>query len=128
KARAGDRDNRFWRLNIDGDGGEAGTVFKETLATLQLLDVSSDVSNLSLHFECVSDFVCLAHDFQKLLLECFLSLDTCFEIDELFGDVLTAHIFLRCVAGQFLDLVKRDAKLSRGNSDHQLDVECALRR
>jgi hypothetical protein len=68
-----------------------------------------------------------SHDFQELNFECFLSFDPCFEIDEFLGNVLATDVFLRCVAGELLDLVKRGAELRRGNSDHQLDVQSSLR-
>ena len=122
------RDHRFGRLNIDVDGRQARAIFEKALASFQLFDLGADFRDLSLHFERIFDLVRLAHDLEKLNFECFLSFDSRFEIDEVFGDVLARHLFCRRVAGKLLDLVEGGAELIRWNSDHELDVERPLPR
>ena len=122
-----DGDYRFGRLNVHVDRRQARSIFEKALASLQLLDLGSDFGDLSLHFECVGNLVCLAHDLEKLNFECFLSFDSRFEIDEVFGHVLAGHLFGGRVAGQFLDLVKGAAELIRRHPDHEFlsSVRCA---
>ena len=105
--------DHFWCVNVYCDCREARAVFEKAFATFELFDVGPDVGDLSLNFERLFDAVGLLHDFEKLIFESFLCLDARFEIDEVFGDVLTGNVFCGQVAGQLLDLVERGRRISR---------------
>ena len=51
---------------------------------------------------------------------------SCFEIDELFGDVLTSYVFVCEIAGEAADLVECAAKLVFRNANDEPDIERAF--
>src|SRR5205085_4751221 len=119
---------QLWRLNVHCNRGKTRTVLEEALAPFKFFDVRSDFGNLPLHLERVGHFVCLFHDLQKLEFDGLLRLDASFEIDEIFGHILTGDVRLGDVARQFLDLFERRAELSGGNASYEFYVEGSFRR
>src|SRR5688572_9427795 len=114
------------RFDVDSDRREAGAIFEKTFATLELLDVGSHIGDLTLHFQRVFNFPCLLHDVQELKFECLLSSDAGFEVDELFGDVISRDGLFAKRAGKVADLVEDWSKPVRRHAYDELDIEGAF--